>query len=229
MSTLAPPALPPASAARPPEIAAALRRTLGQDRLRPYADTAGCLPGGLRLYRWNAAVAAAMFEVLGTVEVAVRNAVDAALAGAVPGGRWWEPAWWPGRRPPRPDLAVAVARAAGRRDRHGATVTGLGLAFWTELLSDRHDDDLWAPVLRHAFTGPLPDGSRQGLHRALVRLLALRNRIAHHEPVHGQDLAALHHDALAVLGAICPLTAEWAARTSRVPALLDQDPRRIAV
>jgi hypothetical protein len=228
MSTLAPPAPHAPPSLRAPEIAAALRRTLGQDRLRPYTDQAGGLPGGLRLYRWNAAVAAAMFEVLGTVEIAVRNAVDAALADAVPGGRWWQPAWWPGQRPPRRDLAVAVARASGRRDRHSATVTGLSLAFWTELLSGRHHDDLWLPVLQHAFPGPLPEGSRDGLHQALLRLLALRNRIAHHEPVHGQDLSGLHDTALAVLAAICPLTAEWAARTSRVPALLEQDPRRTA-
>jgi len=48
----------------------------------------------------------------------------------------------------------------------------------------------------------------------------LRNRIAHHEPIYNRPLANLHEQALTVAGWVCPVTRQWMADRSRVPALL---------
>jgi len=213
--------------ARPsaPAVAAALQAALSEERLRPFRGPACTVADALRLYRWNAAVSAAMFEVLGAVEVALRVAVDAELTALDPAGRWEARPWWLHDGVRRDDLLAARARARGRRDRHALLVAHLGLGWWADLLGPRHEADLWAPALRRAFPR-LPDGAgRAAVHEPLTRLVALRNRIAHHEPVHDLPLRTLHGDALDVLGAICPLTRDWASRTSRVPGLLEQDPR----
>jgi hypothetical protein len=51
-------------------------------------------------------------------------------------------------------------------------------------------------------------------------LHVLRNRIAHHEPIHNRPLGELHAVALTTAGWICPTTRGWIAARSRVPALL---------
>lgn len=210
-----------------PAVASALQAALSEERLRPFRGPACTLADALRLYRWNVAVSSALFEVLGTVEVAVRVAVDAELAALAPSGRWEDRPWWLFDGVRHDDLRAARGRARGRRDRHAALVANLSLGWWTDLLGPRHEPELWAPALRHAFPR-LPAGTgRSAVHEPLARLVALRNRIAHHEPVHDLPLEALHDDALAVLGWICPLTQDWAFRTSRVPGLLEQDPRAL--
>lgn len=214
----------------PPAVAAALAQSLSEQRLRPYRAAAGGggLPAALRLYRWNSAVSAAFFEVLGAVEVTVRNALDAELAGLAVGGPWWRRPWWdiePGRAR---DLAAAVARSAGSRDRDAAVLARLSFGWWTDLLAPRQDELLWGPALRHAFPGLTDGRGRADVHEPLSRLGGLRNAVAHHEPVVGRDLAALHDDAMVVLAAVCPVTRSWAERTSRVPGVLEQDPRQTA-
>src|SRR5215218_8134937 len=53
---------------------------LGQERLSSYvASCANELPAAVALYRWNAAVSAALWQPLGHLEVALRNALSDAL------------------------------------------------------------------------------------------------------------------------------------------------------
>ena len=61
---------------------------------------------------------------------------------------------------------------------------------------------------------------RRDDHDALRDLHLLRNRIAHHEPIHNRPLFELHAVALTTAGWICPTTRRWIAARSRVPALL---------
>jgi hypothetical protein len=79
---------------------------------------------------------------------------------------------------------------------------------------------LWLPCLRDAFPGIRGTGLRRDVHDALRDLHLLRNRIAHHEPIHNRPLAQLHAVALTAAGWICPTTQAWIAARSRVPALL---------
>jgi hypothetical protein len=61
---------------------------------------------------------------------------------------------------------------------------------------------------------------RRDVHDAIRDLHVLRNRIAHHEPIHNRPLEMLHEQALTVAEWVCPVTRRWIAARSRVPALL---------
>ncbi|HZM84079.1 MAG TPA: hypothetical protein VFC19_50820 [Candidatus Limnocylindrales bacterium] len=76
------------------------------------------------------------------------------------------------------------------------------------------------PALRYAFPHLLGQGMRHHAHDAIHGLHGLRNRIAHHEPIHDRQLDELHRTALRVVGWICPVTAEWIGQRSTVPGLL---------
>lgn len=89
--------------------------------------------------------------------------------------------------------------------------------FWRSLLSDEYNRRLWQPCLQHAFDGPV---RRTRLHAELDELRRLRNRIAHHEPIHGLDLAADHQRVLDVAGRISPQLRAHIETVSRVSELL---------
>ncbi|NIZ93396.1 hypothetical protein F1544_20635 [Kineosporiaceae bacterium B12] len=112
--------------------------------------------------------------------------------------------------------AIKAATRDGREELPGRVVAELTFGFWWSLLADEYNRSLWQPCLREAFT----QVRRQRLHSTVDELRQLRNRIAHHEPIHGRDL---HHDydqLLATAGRITPRLHWLIDTTSRVPALL---------
>lgn len=101
----------------------------------------------------------------------------------------------------------------------GRLVAERSFGFWRYLLAKQHEHTLWTPTLRDAF--PLLRPSRRhDVFDPLSRLNTLRNRIAHHEPIHRRRLVDDRRDILVVASAICPETAGWIDRTSRVGATL---------
>ncbi len=52
----------------------------------------------------------------------------------------------------------------------------------------------------------------------------LRNRIAHHEPIHERDLASDHRELLEVVGWICADSRAWVESASRTPTVLSNRP-----
>jgi hypothetical protein len=65
---------------------------------------------------------------------------------------------------------------------------------------------------------------RREIHEPLKRLNRLRNRIAHHEPIHQRDLRRDHNDVMRVIAAICPVTAGWVEQNSSIKATLAARP-----
>jgi hypothetical protein len=58
----------------------------------------------------------------------------------------------------------------------------------------------------------------------VTRLHQLRNRVAHHEPLIHEDLAARLADLASVLDAVDPALRSWVQAGSHLPATLDQRP-----
>lgn len=52
--------------------------------------------------------------------------------------------------------------------------------------------------------------------------VALRNRIAHHEPIFARNLTADHDRLLDILGAISPVAVDWVTKNSRVPQTISR-------
>lgn len=208
----------------------AVEKALSSARLEPYVKAAGGnLSDGVALYGWNTAVSAAFFELLGHVEVGLRNTVDQQLADLAGRADWW--------LSPRirlvasaQDMIQKATAEVGRRrtaGNVGHVIASLPFGFWVGLLSSGRDCNyemaLWRPGLHLAFPGYR--GTRAELHRKLENLRLLRNRIAHHEPIHGRHLAADHQAILTVAGWIAPQFAAWVESGSRVGAVLAAQPR----
>ncbi|WP_344202116.1 hypothetical protein [Aeromicrobium alkaliterrae] len=174
----------------------------------------------VELYDWNTSVSAAFFESLHYLEVGLRNALDqAATEHLTPD--WLERG--PGllSRRSRHVVSLARGRAGGLGASHGKVIAELPFGFWWSLLADEYNRRLWAPALRHAFAGPV---RRRTLHAELDELRRLRNRIAHHEPVHERDLARDDARLLDVAERISPELGHHITRTSRTSHLIRTRP-----
>lgn len=184
----------------------------------------------LRLYAWNTEASAAIMAVTAMVEVIVRNALDAQLADwACRRGyqSWLDAAPLDGRG--RKDVEKARSRATprGRDDEvHGKVVAEATLGFWRYLVGQRYHANLWVPALHKAF--PLGPGDlrerRRRVDRHLAKLMLVRNRAAHHEPIHRRNLLDDLKAAVDVTAWVTVDAGAWVAGKSTVRSVMDRRP-----
>lgn len=218
--------LPP----EPPWSIEVIRDLVTTERLRSYL--VGCgqdLALALELYEWNLDASAAVMQTTAMVEVIVRNALDAQLVA-------WahsRAAEWPDIVPldarGRSDLARAVDRATHyeRLPRiHGKVLAELNFGFWRYLTARRYHSSLWVPSLHRAFPSGDPDirRRRREVERHLSDLMLVRNRAAHHEPIHRRNLLADLAAAIEVVTWIHPDAGRWIKETSMIPASVSAKP-----
>ncbi len=202
-------------------------RLLTRARLRSYlAATSGDLTAALRWYEWNARASAAVMATSGMVEVIVRNALDEQLsvwAAARRHASWLDAAPLDARG--SADVAKARDRATNRgrtSEVHGKVVAELSFGFWRYTVAQRYHAALWVPALHRAFPHGPTDlrERRRRVERHLVDFLLVRNRSAHHEPVHRRDLLADLAAVIELAGWVHPDAGRWVAATSFLPEVV---------
>ncbi|HWJ08027.1 MAG TPA: hypothetical protein VNS46_01540 [Nocardioides sp.] len=199
-----------------------MQQLLSPARMAPYLSA--CDGDGERaigLYDWNAKISSAFFESLHYLEVGLRNAMDEA-ASALIETSWLRPDSSVLTPRSRKAVAIALAQAGGTAAPHGKIVAELPFGFWWSLLADEYNRRLWQPALRHAFEGQV---RRRKLHTELDDLRRLRNRIAHHEPIHSRDLEADFARVIDISNRIGASLGAHIAGTSRVPRLVSAGQR----
>jgi hypothetical protein len=125
----------------------------------------------------------------------------------------------------RADIVKARERATGYGrfpEMHGQVVAELSLGFWRYLVAQRYLTSLWIPALHGAFPGGPNElrTRRRQVERHLAALMLVRNRAAHHEPIHGRDLLVDHETAVEVAGWVHPAAGAWFASRSTLPEVV---------
>jgi len=127
------------------------------------------------------------------------------------------------------DLDKARRRATRNHRRpevHGQVVAELSLGFWRYLVASRYLTSIWIPAAHRAFPFG-PDDLRErraAVEQHLQELLFVRNRAAHHEPVHRRDLGKDLAAAIELISWISPDAAAWIAAVSPIPQLVRDHP-----
>lgn len=191
---------------------------IGSSRLAPYLASCGDDPAAaIRLYSWNIEASTAILGASAALEVGIRNAMHRELTTYSTRESWWDSL--PLRSNEDDQIREAIKflerrRGAGRWS-SGHVVAELRASFWESLLVNRYHRSLWEPALKNAF--PNFTGRRGDLHERMERLRLLRNRAAHHEPVHARDLM-VDHRYMCELGLYADADlATWISSTSRLP------------
>jgi hypothetical protein len=169
------------------------------------------------LYGWNGRVASALHETLAHCEIAFRNQIDSVLQSRHE-YKNREGDWLDDRHKeftPRAsallsdarELARNKARRMSKQSAHpdswerGSVIAELNLGFWLRLLDARYENVHGTAVMRNFASLKQPQIQKMGHLRHLVEpLYALRNRIAHHEPIWAINHRARRDDALTLIG-----------------------------
>lgn len=182
---------------------------LAPDRLEAYRQDGASEDLALARYLLNLALCEALYSPLHLAEVALRNALHAALSQRYRAPRWYESnevpltAWqqealtssrhrW--REAPKPPDAVRM-------------VAELNFGFWTGFFNKAHARTGLGFHLAHTIFPHAPREERDlaRLDLRWTRLRELRNRVFHHERiVHHSDLAERHREMFLVIGWINP-------------------------
>jgi hypothetical protein len=209
-----------------------LPQLLSPPRFGRYLSVAGSAGQAAELYAWNGRLSGAVHEELGMLEVVLRNALDRQLIKYHQltfngDGRWYADRRMPWQSARMADqLERARAQATGNRrfpELPGKVIAELTFGFWRYILAAPYQSTLWAPALRHAFPHLHP-ARRATVYQLVDRLNSVRNRVAHHEPIHCLNIGARHNEVLLTASWIDPAAAAWIAETSRVTTVLETRP-----
>lgn len=202
------------------------------------------------LYLWNTRISGALFETLSITEVIFRNALDAALKewNAAQAGdysmNWTQKAARPLNSLTRSALQTARSNAAKARAKrtqdhprkwaditHDDLVAQLTFGTYVRLLPSNHSsahnqrqrEILWDEALHQVFQGR-PSNPRKAHLGRVERLHALRNRVAHAEPVLDVNFVSRVRDMVRLVESIDPVLAGWLSGTTRVHQVLRERP-----
>ena len=141
-----------------------------------------------KLYRANIRLSQELYAVIGIFEVILRNSIDAYYR-RLKGANWLADAIQPGGYLNNGlgcgDAFHSVQRAIhklGNDYTHDRLVSRLTFGFWTFQFAPK-EFAAAGSVLLNIFPGR-PFGTKQkNIHRSLIKINDIRNRIAHHEPI----------------------------------------------
>ncbi len=175
------------------------RRGISNPRLGPYDNAAGGNHNlALELYLHNLDLSAAFYELIGIVEVVLRNALNDQLINQY-GTNWFaDHALFDDRTLQEFERCWMHLRPAhgvsGSSISNGKFVSRLGFGTWTNLLDTGgyrgreparfrcdYEQLFWRTCLHRAF--PNYSGTRKPIYLHSLQIQMIRNRIAHHEPI----------------------------------------------
>lgn len=213
---------------------AAITRSIAPDRLSTYAAPAGSTDPlyPLSLYSWNVKISGAFLVPLQIFEVVMRNAIAEGLENKY-GARWpWDRGFeWSLPAPARgynPRQELQYVKGKVSRLPTSKAIPEFTLAFWSHLLTSRHDTRIWdhhlLTVFPHLPSGISVSDGRKKIHDDMEVLRKFRNRIAHHEPILKAPLSAHLNVIRELVSFRCPSTTSWLDQIETVSATLGQRP-----
>ncbi|HUW88076.1 MAG TPA: Abi family protein [Candidatus Paceibacterota bacterium] len=203
---------------------------IGADHFRTFLrDSNHDSSRAVKLYLWNKCLSSALWEIIADTEIFMRSAMDVELqtlnVTLGNAGSWFHEVFLD----ISPERKFEIIKAEFYVTKHAKPmlhpniVAELTLGFWRSLLTKRYKDTLWRNALRFSFPNA-PTGQPEYIFTRVHHLNILRNRIAHHEPIHRRDIARDFQICIEVLYAISPAIAQWTADNSRVLQLLAERP-----
>jgi hypothetical protein len=201
------------------ELANSLRSSISKPRMQRYINDAGGDPTkALDLYYWNAQLCQSLYFPIQIWEISIRNKINIFLS------QKYNPGWpyddsGAVRQFTRSDRErLLSARTRQERNRRvqrvstDAIVADLSAGLWVSLLSESYDNPYaWRYNIRRVF--PHDQTLERGDAYTLCgRVLEVRNRIAHHEPIYHLPLGEIRADLARLTRAMCPGAHHYATR-----------------
>ena len=203
-----------------PVLVAQFKQSLSAPRFSRYLREAkGDEIRAVALYQWNSKISQSLYIYLQTWEICLRNRVNDFLI-------WKYGVDWPLdsqrfiRQLKKNDKArVLEAVERQRRERriqapsNSMVVADISAGFWVSQLSSAYDVPYsWRYNLAKIFPND-PTLTASHAWQVCDRLLSLRNRVAHHEPIFTLPLDTHHSEMVSLVEAMCQASSKFAHAT----------------
>jgi hypothetical protein len=192
---------------------------LSAERLNVYGQDRPAPVTVMARYLWNMALCEALYSPLQMCEVALRNAIHAAMSDFHKTATWYDSADltpWGYEQVGSAKKKISIARHPVTS---GRVVAELHFGFWTSLFEDHYERKAtFLPKGIKRVFPKLPKSlhHRKNLKARLERIRQLRNRVFHHERIiHWKDLADQHNRIVETIGWISPQLQEMALKLDR--------------
>jgi hypothetical protein len=200
-------------------LAGALRGSISESRFARYmTDSNGDQMKALELYHWNAQLSQCLYFPVQVWEISLRNKLNAFIGRKHTNPNWMYDDARCVRQLTKSDqkrLHKTIERQ--RRDRRiqrptpDMIVADLAAGFWVSQLTQSYDTPY---AWRYNIVKVFPHNS--SLDRSTVsvmcdRILDVRNRIAHHEPIYHLPLDEIRGDLTSLIAGMCPGADAYAA------------------
>ncbi len=200
-----------------PAKIASLEKAISPARLSTYQiASGGSTADAICLYYWNIALGQSLHLPIQSVEVSLRNTISDSIESLF-GQRWYSAIKFELILTPwaKKTLRETVQKKVKNNRRNNKPVTAgdvianLTFGFWRELLKSHYDPHIWNKKLSVAFPHLPLRKSNQDVYKSVDKIIKLRNRISHHEPIIKGRLIPLYNSMLDTIGWICPDTRDW--------------------
>jgi hypothetical protein len=115
--------------------------------------------------------------------------------------------------------------AAQERTKSDGLIAALTFDFWSNLFRREYSAVWMRPgLLTATFPNLAASDGRHEIQQLVAKINYLRNRIAHHEPIHGLNLREQYDAILALIGHLCPKTRDWVRSHSTCMTVLRTPP-----
>ncbi len=163
------------------------KQYFSEERMHAYEELAISKGLGVEsavdLYRINLLISKELYSILSCVEVALRNQIHQQLKVYKNKEDWYDSVVWGQRH----EESLEDAKRQISKDKYqfeaGDLIACLNFGFWTNIFSRKYEQTLWIPCLYRLFPNKKGKTNRKELEQILKRLLKIRNRIAHYEPI----------------------------------------------
>ncbi|HCT79911.1 MAG TPA: hypothetical protein DGG94_13285 [Micromonosporaceae bacterium] len=154
------------------------------------------------LVEFDEALSTALQRDLRRVELMLRNAYDRTMRLLWKNETHWliDPQSYAHCTLRRRYPKLAAAAEAGKADA-ATLVSNVTFGFWMQLTTTSAEQPLFVPYLKHSFNAGT---GRAAVHSVVERLVRLRNRVAHHEPVIDLSLRSFVDDMVWLSEAMLP-------------------------
>jgi hypothetical protein len=215
-----------------PDLYSELLPLVTAERLGSYLRASGGdVSDAFALYEWNMRAAASVMELTSMVEVLARNALDRELRDWAhrrrAGASWLDLVSLDQQGAADIQKARDRATRRGRRPEvHGRVIAELPLGFWRYLVESRYLTALWVPTTHRAFPAGDPDlrTRQRDVAFRMQQLNFVRNRAAHHEPIHSRGLSRDLKFAMELAAWISPAAENWVDATTSLPSIISTKP-----
>lgn len=214
-------------------------RFIGDPRFRRLVDDCDSdLAKVDELFVWNVRAAGAALEAIYVFELLLRNAIDRQLRSwnlGMAGTEEWllNPhayllrALNPLELSKGTQRAKVIARDRGRAVAHDDVLAQMSLGAWRYILpskANKSKQKLWEVAVKNAFPAWPGEWAAESIVNRVANAHALRDRVAHLEPLHRFDLRRVRRDMRSVCHSIGPDAAAFFVQSERLLPIIESNP-----